>query len=117
MDFFPPKTFGDWIACLAAAMAVAVYGMQLVDRFRGDKPQPQNETLESARKELERRVAELEQQNVKVWCKMEADRIEAINRSNDLAVKLGSDLAGVNAKLDMTSQAASLLRLKLDQLK
>jgi hypothetical protein len=67
-----PNSFAavGWLLLTLASLAVAVVQvLKLVDRARGKAPNPPNEQLESGRRELERRVTNVE---VEV-CKLRTD--------------------------------------------
>jgi hypothetical protein len=74
MDIFPPKSFGDWIACLAFAVVFCNGVMKLVDRFRGEEPHPPNASLGQSQEQLAERVNSLEVWRGDLTRKLEADK-------------------------------------------
>ena len=81
--------------------------------FKSKTPQPPNETLASIAQDVQRRLDYLENENVKVWVKMESDRIECLTGASGLQ----ADLSGISSKLNEVKDNVSLLRLTVDQIK
>jgi len=88
MDFIPPKSFTDWILCLAAFMAILKYLLDLADRLRGQAPQPPNAQLQAAHEQLTERVRRVEESADRLWDKLETDKMEILKSGEDRAAKL-----------------------------
>jgi hypothetical protein len=96
-----------WIAGFIAAVGVAI------KTLRGKPSAPPNEQLAATTLEICRRIDRLESENIKVWQKMEADRIECLRGASDMQ----ADLSAVASKLAEVKDSVNLLRLNVDQIK
>jgi hypothetical protein len=88
MEFSLPKSFTDWILCLAAFMAILKYFLDLGDRVRGQAAEPPNAQLQSAHEQLTERVRKLEESTDRLWAKLEADKMEIVKSGEDRCAKL-----------------------------
>jgi|SRR5581483_7226563 len=88
MDFTPPKSFTDWLLCLAAFMAILKYLLDLADRLRGQSPEPPNAQLHASHEQLAERVRKLEEITDRLWAKLEIDKMEIVKSGEDRCAKL-----------------------------
>ncbi|HWD21061.1 MAG TPA: hypothetical protein VHB20_17470 [Verrucomicrobiae bacterium] len=88
MEFSTPKSFTDWLLCLAAFMAILKYLMDFSDRVRGASPEPPNAQLQASHQQLAERVRKLEESTDRLWAKLESDKMEIMKSGEDRALKL-----------------------------
>jgi hypothetical protein len=88
MDFSLPKSFADWMLCLAAFTAILKYMVDLGDRLRGQPSQPPNAQLQLSHEQLTERVRKLEESVDRLWAKLEADKMEIVKSGEDRCAKL-----------------------------
>lgn len=55
-----------WLACAAFLLMMARNGLELYRGLKGKDPHPPNDTLEAGRKELERRVSQVESETADI---------------------------------------------------
>jgi hypothetical protein len=88
MEFSLPKSFTDWMLCLAAFTAILKYVSDLGDRLRGHAAEPPNAQLQLSHEQLTERVRKLEESTDRLWAKLEADKMEIVKSGEDRAAKL-----------------------------
>ncbi len=88
MEFSLPKSFTDWIVCLAAFMAILKYVLDLGDRLRGQPAEPPNAQLQASHLQLTERVRKVEESTDRLWSKLETDKMEILKSGEDRAAKL-----------------------------
>jgi hypothetical protein len=123
MEFNAPVEIAAWLGCLAFALMLFNEGSKLVDRIRGKTPHPPNEQLEFSVSAMDRRVCRLEEDSVKIWAKMEADKTEILIAGEVRAEKLhnrinpiAEGMEGLKSAVDLNNQQTVLLSAKLDRL-
>jgi hypothetical protein len=94
-----------------------------VARIRGKSPHPPNEQLEFSVSAIDRRVCRLEEESLRIWAKMEADKTEILlagelraeklhNRINPIA----EAMEGLKSAAELNHQQTVLLSAKLDRM-
>ena len=99
MDFTLPKSFTDWIVCLAAFLAILKYVIDLADRAKGPPAEPPNAQLQVSHEQLTERVRKLEESNDRLWAKLENDKLEILSSGEDRAAKLHERINAILAGL------------------
>jgi hypothetical protein len=123
MEFNARMEIAAWLGCLAFALMLFNEGAKLADRIRGKTPHPPNEQLEFSVTAIDRRVCRLEEESLRIWTKMEADKTEILlagelraeklhNRINPIA----EGMEGLKSAVDLNNQQTVLLSTKLDRL-
>ena len=112
-----------WLGCLAFGLMLFNEGAKIVDRIRGRAPQPPNEQLEFSVTAIDRRVCRLEEESLRVWAKMEADKTEILLAGEVRAEKLhnrinpiAEGMEGLRSAVELNNQQTVLLSTKLDRL-
>jgi len=123
MEFHAPVEIAAWLGCLAFGLMLFNEGSKFVDRIRGKSPQPPNEQLEFSVTAIDRRVCRLEEDSIKIWAKMEADKTEILLAGEVRAEKLhnrinpiAEGMEGLKSAAELNNQQTVLLSAKLDRL-
>jgi len=88
MDFALPKSFADWMLCLAAFTAILKYLVDFGDRLRGKTAEPPNAQLQVSHEQLTERVRKLEESADRLWAKLESDKMEIVRSVEERGAKL-----------------------------
>jgi hypothetical protein len=107
MDFTLPKSFADWMLCLAAFIAILKYIVDLGDRLRGHPSLPPNAQLQVSHEQLAERVRKLEESSNRLWAKLEADKMEIVRSGEERCAKL-------HERINVILAAVSELRGRLN---
>jgi hypothetical protein len=107
MEYAAPK---GTIEVLQSAFWICAAVLCLAGVVRLFKGRPANESLGQSYEELKRRITHLEEENRKVWEKMERDRMEATER----AAALGRELSALSSALKLFENHINFVRMKVE---
>jgi hypothetical protein len=103
---------GTWVFCLMGAAQLGLIILQIVTFSSKQRREVTFAGDPVDKKEFERRVEHLENENKGVWEKMERDRMECQASINDPVHGLGA----LKSAVDMNNQQVVLMGAKLDRL-
>lgn len=111
-DFTAPAHINSWLECLFWFTAFITALIAIFKMLRAPAAHPANESLALSSDELSRRVAHLENENTKVWVKMETDARKIEKQIADVDKNVGA----LSATIEAINNNCNLMKLSLDNL-